>query len=81
MIGSIAAAFARSAWGRYLMLGLALLAGIGAWGEVKKREGRRTESRRRDIETIKTIRRMQDAGQKIETDRASISRRMRRGRF
>lgn len=77
MIGWIAHAVMRSTWARWLMLGLALLAGIGAWGAVREREGRRSESARRDVETIKTMRRMQDAGSRVPTDRASVARRMR----
>lgn len=81
MIGWLAHSIARSAWGRYLMLGLAILAGVKVWGEVKEREGRRAESARRDVETLKTMRRMQDAGSRVATDRASVARRMRDGTF
>jgi hypothetical protein len=81
MIGQLALAFARSTIGRYLMAGLAILAGVGVWSEVKKREGRRAESARRDVETLKTMRRMQDAGNRVPTDRASVARRMRDGSF
>ena len=81
MIGWLANAFVRSTWGRSLMLGLALLAGVGVWGEVKKREGRRAESTKRNIETLKTMRRMQDAGSRVATDRAAVAQRMRDGTF
>ena len=40
MIGLLAHRFMRSAWGRYLMLGLAILAGLKGWGELREREGR-----------------------------------------
>ena len=81
MIGWLAHTVARSAWGRYLMLALALLAGLSAWGEVKERRGRRTESARRDAQTIKTMRRVQDAGARVATDRSSVAERMRNGSF
>lgn len=81
MIGGLALAVTRSRWGRYLMLGLAALAGVSAWGEIKERNGRREERRRRDVRTLKTIRRMQDAGARIATDRRSVARRMRDGSF
>lgn len=77
MIGSIAHMFARSVWGRYLMIGLAVLAGVKAWGTIKEREGRRNERMRRSVETIKSMRRMQDAGANVATDRSSIVKRLR----
>lgn len=81
MIGSIAYAFARSVWGRYLMVGLAILAGVKVWGEVKEREGRRNERMRRSVETVKSMRRMQDAGASVATDRGSIVKRLREAGF
>lgn len=81
MIGWIANALMRSTWGRYLMIGLAILAGVKVWGEVKERQGRRAERSRGSVETIKTMRRMQDAGAAIATDRRSVVKRLRAGRF
>lgn len=81
MIGWLARSLMRSVWGRYLMIGLAILAGVKGYGMVKEREGRRAERSRRQIETIKTMRRMQDAGGRVATDRSSIARRMRDGTF
>jgi len=81
MIGWLAHAFLRSTWGRYVMIGLAILAGVKTWGEVKEREGRRDERSRRSVETIKTMRRMQDAGASVATDRSSIVGRLREGGF
>ncbi|MEP1521975.1 MAG: hypothetical protein ABJK17_17150 [Ascidiaceihabitans sp.] len=63
------------------MIGLAVLAGVKVWGEVKEREGRRTERSRQSVETLKTMRRMQDAGAAVSTDRSSIVSRLRDGRF
>lgn len=81
MIGSIAYAFARSVWGRYLMIGLAVLAGVRVWGAVKFREGRRDEQMRRSVEEIKSMRRMQDAAASVATDRNSIVERLRGAGF
>lgn len=79
MIGVIAHRFMRSAWGRYLMLGLAILAGLKGWGEIKERDGRRYAKSRQSLENIKTMRRMQDAGAAVATDRRSIVDRLREG--
>lgn len=81
MIGRLAYRLMRTPWGGYLMLALAVLAGVGAWGEVKEHRGRRSESARRDAETIKTMRRTQDAGARVATDRRSVADRMRDGSF
>ena len=81
MIGWLAHSFMHSTWGKYLMIGLAVLAGVKVWGEVKEREGRRTERSRHSVETLKTMRRMQDAGAAVATDRSSIVDRLRDGRF
>jgi hypothetical protein len=81
MIGWVVGAFTRSVWGRYLMIGLALLAGVGVWGEAKRREGARAVDARRSVENLKTLRRMQDAGAAVATDRRSIVERLRMGRF
>ncbi|MEP1637290.1 MAG: hypothetical protein ABJJ99_12755 [Ascidiaceihabitans sp.] len=81
MIGWLTTSFMRSTWGKYLMIGLAVLAGVKVWGEVKEREGRRTERSRQSVETLKTMRRMQDAGAAVSTDRSSIVSRLRDGRF
>lgn len=81
MIGSIAHMFVKSVWGRYLMIGLAILAGVKVWGTVKESEGRRNERMRRSVETVKSMRRMQDAGASVATDRSSIVKRLRDGGF
>lgn len=81
MIGSFVASLVSSTWGRYLMIGLALLAGVKTYGAVKHRDGRRAEVSRRQVETIKTMRRIQDAGNRVATDRASVAGRMRSGKF
>ena len=81
MIGWFAHSFMRATWGKYLMTGLAVLAGVKVWGEVKEREGRRTERSRQSVETLKSMRRMQDAGAAVATDRGSIVSRLRDGRF
>ena len=81
MMGWLAHAFARSMWGKYLMLGLAILAGVKVWGEVKEREGRRQEQARQSVKTVKTMRRMQDAGNRVATDRVSVAQRLRDGTF
>lgn len=71
----------RSPFGRALMLALMLLSGIAAWGAAKKREGRRAEDMRQAAQTLKRLRRMQDAGTNLATDRASIAHSMRDGSF
>ena len=81
MIGLLAHRFMRSAWGRYLMLGLAILAGLKGWGELREREGRVDAKERQSLENIKTIRRMQDAGAAVATDRRSVVTRLRKGNF
>lgn len=81
MIGLLAHRFMRSAWGRYLMLGLAILAGLKGWGELREREGRVDAKERQSLENIKTIRRMQDAGAAVATDRRSVVTRLRNGDF
>ncbi len=68
MIGLFAHRFMRSAWGRYLMLGLAILAGLKGWGELKEREGRVDAKERQSLENIRTMRRMQDAGAAVAVD-------------
>lgn len=80
-MSALAYSIARSTWGRYLMLGLALLAGVGVWGEIRERKGSRSERARQDIKTLKTIRRMHDAGSRVATDRRSVADRMRKGTF
>lgn len=79
MIGLLAHRFMRSAWGRYLMLGIAILAGLKGWGEIKERDGRRDAKSRQSLDNIKTMRRMQDAGSAVATDRRSIVDRLREG--
>jgi hypothetical protein len=81
MIGLLAHRFMRSAWGRYLMLGLAILAGLKGWGELREREGRVDAKERQSLENIKTMRRMQDAGAAVATDRRSVVMRLRNGDF
>jgi hypothetical protein len=81
MIGLLAHRFMRSAWGRYLMLGLAILAGLKGWGELREREGRVDAKERQSLENIKTMRRMQDAGAAVATDRRSVVTRLRNGDF
>ena len=81
MIGLLAHRFMRSAWGRYLMLGLAILAGLKGWGELREREGRVDAKERQSLENIKTMRRMQDAGAAVATDRRSVVTRLRKGAF
>jgi hypothetical protein len=81
MIGLLAHRFMRSAWGRYLMLGLAILAGLKGWGELREREGRVDAKERQSLENIKTMRRMQDAGAAVATDRRSVVTRLRKGKF
>ncbi|KAJ31556.1 hypothetical protein PM01_03555 [Sulfitobacter pontiacus 3SOLIMAR09] len=81
MIGLLAHRFMRSAWGRYLMLGLAILAGLKGWGELREREGRVDAKERQSLENIKTMRRMQDAGAAVATDRRSVVTRLRKGNF
>lgn len=81
MIGLLAHRFMRSAWGRYLMLGLAILAGLKGWGELREREGRVDAKERQSLENIKTMRRMQDAGAAVATDRRSVATRLRNGDF
>jgi len=81
MIGLLAHRFMRSAWGRYLMLGLAILAGLKGWGELREREGRVDAKERQSLENIKTMRRMQDAGAAVATDRRSVVTRLRNGNF
>ena len=66
-IGSVFHFIMRSTWGHYLMLGLALLAGVSAWGKVQKREGRRVEQSRRSVQTLKSIRKLQYVAAKIPT--------------
>tara|TARA_R100000935_G_scaffold1906_3_gene5734 strand:+ start:13635 stop:13880 length:246 start_codon:yes stop_codon:yes gene_type:complete len=81
MIGLLAHRFMRSAWGRYLMLGLAILAGLKGWGELREREGKVDAKERQSLENIKTMRRMQDAGAAVATDRRSVVTRLRKGKF
>jgi len=81
MIGLLAHRFMRSAWGRYLMLGLAILAGLKGWGELREREGRVDAKERQSLANIKTMRRMQDAGAAVATDRRSVATRLRNGDF
>ena len=81
MIGWLAHAALRSVWGRYLMIGLAILAGVRVWGNVRERDGRRDAAAVRNVETIKTLRRMHHAGSRVATDRVSVVRRMRDGTF
>ena len=81
MIGLLAHRFMRSAWGRYLMLGLAILAGLKGWGELREREGRVDAKERQSLENIKTMRRMPDAGAAVATDRRSVVTRLRKGNF
>mgnify|MGYP003148066440 FL=1 len=81
MIGLLAHRFMRSAWGRYLMLGLAILAGLKGWGELRERQGRVDAKERQSLENFKTMRRMQDAGAAVATDRRSVVTRLRNGDF
>lgn len=81
MIGLLAHRFMRSAWGRYLMLGLAILAGLKGWGELREREGGVDAKERQSLENIKIMRRMQDAGAAVATDRRSVVTRLRKGNF
>ena len=81
MVGLFAARVMGSTWGRYLMIGLAILAGLKGYGMIKERAGVRKEINRRTVENVKTIRRMQDAGASVATDRGSIVSRLRGGGF
>ena len=81
MIGRVASACLGSLWGRYILAGLAVLAGVAAYGEIKRLEGGRAESARREVDTIKTIRRVQRAGSRVPTDRRSTVDRLRSGKF
>ena len=81
MIGRLLFAVINSTWGRYLLIGLAILGAAKGWGAMLKREGRRDERSRRAVETLKTMRRMQDAGAAVATDRAAIIGRLRSGQF
>jgi hypothetical protein len=81
VIGLFAARVMGSTWGRYLMIGLAILAGVKGYGMAKENDGRRKEITRRTVNNIKTMRRMQDAGANVATDRGSIVGSLRAGRF
>lgn len=81
MIGVIAEMVMRSAWGRYIMAGLALLAGLKVWSEVRERDGRNQEAARRAVETIRQLRRMSHVAANVRTDRAGVVERLRDGTF
>ncbi len=81
MIDRLALGFLRSRWGRVILAALGLLAGVGAYGALQHKNGRRAESARRDVENIKAMRRAEDAGARVRTDRRSIADRMRNGTF
>lgn len=81
MIGLIVHKFTNSTFGRYLMIGLALLAGVKGYGLAKNREGRANERARQSVQKLKQLRRMHDAGARVATDRPAILDRMRSGSF
>lgn len=47
--------FARSAIGRYLLMGLALLAGVGAYNRVQRRKGRKEAEHEFQQETSRRV--------------------------
>ena len=63
MIGLLAHRFMRSAWGRYLMLGLRHLGWAERLGRAQRAGRHDVDAKaRQSLDNIKTMRRMQDAG-------------------
>lgn len=61
MIGTIGSMFIRSAWGRYALLALAVIAGLTAWGTRQRRIGRRKERIEREADIFKRTERGKNA--------------------
>jgi hypothetical protein len=67
------------------MGGVALLAGVAVWGEVREQRGRSSERQNVHVKTLENLRRMNDAGADVDVDvdrsRGGISRRLQGGKF
>lgn len=80
-LASIASWFVRSTWGRYLLLAVALLAGKRIYDDFKTRQGRAQERARRNVETIKALRRMNDATHSYDPSFRGVADRLQSGTF
>jgi hypothetical protein len=81
MMGTLAGWVMRSRSGRLIMGGVALLAGVAVWGEVREQRGRSSERQDVNVKTLENLRRMNDAGSNVDRSRGGLSSRLRDGKF